>query len=74
MLFLLVLLLFLLCVFSVTPTPLESYGDFQLLMVEKDPTRTNIRIFACMGRTIDAPQLQVSWKTSPHESFCPDQG
>ena len=47
-----------------------SYGDFQLLLVEKDPTRTNIGIFACMGRTTDAPQ--VSWKTSPMESFCPD--
>ena len=29
------------------------------------------RIFACMGRTTDAPH--VSWKTSPHESFRPNR-
>ena len=57
--------------FSVAPTSSGSYDDFQLLLVQEDPRRTNIGIFACMGRTTDAPQ--VSWKTSPHESFCPDQ-
>ena len=28
-------------------------------------------MFACIGRITDAPQ--VSWKTTPHESFCPDR-
>ena len=55
--------------FSVAPTPLGLYGDFQLLLMEEDPTHTNV--FASMGRTNDAPQ--VSWKTSPNESFRPDR-
>ena len=38
---------------------------------KKNPTCTNTRLFACMGRTTDAPK--VSWKTSPNESFCSDQ-
>ena len=54
---------------SVAPTPWGSYDDFQLLLVE-DLTCTNIKIFACICRTTDTPQ--VSWKTSTHESFCPD--
>ena len=37
--------------FSVEPTLSGSYGDFQLLLVEEDPTGTNIEIFACIGRT-----------------------
>ena len=49
----------------------QSYGDFKLLLVEENPTGTNIGIFACVSKTTDA--LQVSWKTSPHERFCPDQ-
>ena len=51
------------------PTPSGSYGDVQLFLVEEDPTRTIIGIFACTGRTTDASQ--ISWKTSPHESFVP---
>ena len=31
--------------FSVAPTPYWSYGDFQLLLVKEDPTRTDIGIF-----------------------------
>ena len=33
------------------------YGNLQLLLVEEDPTQTNIQIFACMGRTT-AGQLE----------------
>ena len=52
----------------VAPTPSGSYGDFQLLPVEEDPTCTNIQIFACMDRTTNTPQ--VSWKSSPHGIVC----
>ena len=55
--------------YSRTATHLGSYGDFQHLLVEEDPTRTNIGLFARMGRTNDAPH--ESWKTSQHESFRP---
>ena len=41
------------------------------LMVEEDPTRTNIEKFVGMGRTTDVPQ--VSWKASLHESWIPDR-
>jgi hypothetical protein len=56
--------------FLVTLTPSGSYGDFQLLLVEEDPTCTNMGIFACTVRT--TVTLQVSWMTSPHETFCSD--
>ena len=49
--------------FSVASKPSGSCGDFQLLVVEEDPTCTNIGILSCIGRTNDAPL--VSWKTSP---------
>ena len=42
------------------PISSESYGDLLLLLVEVDPTRTNIGIFTGMDRTTDAPR--VSWK------------
>ena len=45
--------------FLVAPAHSESYGDVQLLLVAKDPTRTNIEIFEYMGRT----------KTSPYDCF-----
>ena len=41
------------------PTPLGSY-NFQPLLVDKDPTRTKIGIFACMGSATNEPQ--VKWK------------
>ena len=43
---------------SVAPTSSGSYGDFQLLLVEEDLTRTIIGIFECMGRTIDVGHLE----------------
>ena len=35
--------------FTVAPTPLGSYGDLQLLLVEEDPTHTNIENFRMYG-------------------------
>ena len=54
---------------SVASTPSGSYRDFRFLLVEEDTARTNIGIFAYMGRTTDVPQ--VSWKISQHESVRP---
>ena len=48
--------------FSVATTPSGSYGDFQLFLVEEDPTRTDIGIFAYMCRKINAPQVSCTYK------------
>ena len=45
-------------------------------IVEEDPTHTNIRIFACCGRTTDAPQvktLEVGHYSQDHNLINPLQ-
>ena len=46
--------------FLVAPTHSRQNGDNQLFLVEEEPTRTNIGIFARMDRTTDAPQVVAS--------------
>ena len=44
-------------IYVFTPSDMVIYGNFQPLLVEETPTCTNIGIFACMGRTNNAPQV-----------------
>ena len=59
------------CTYSPSCVTKGISTSFIFILVEEDPTHTNIGILACIGRTTDAPH--ISRKTSPHESFHPNR-